>query len=152
MYGLARSFTRCFLGSGVLPPDAHCTPSLQYVYRGINIQISRANQTYFSYGLGIGLLRRIGISGIGRGRQILGNGCPFSREIENGLCATCCSAFRLHQSRPSRRCPAYLWLLILVAAKQASDQITRRLVAYGPSRASCPNDSESTQDFGGGGY
>ena len=38
--GLARSVIRCFLGSGVLPPDAHCTLSLQYVYRGINIQNS----------------------------------------------------------------------------------------------------------------
>ena len=38
--GLARSVIRCFLGSGVLPPDAHCTLSLRYVYRGINIQNS----------------------------------------------------------------------------------------------------------------
>ena len=38
--GLARSVIRCSLGSGVLPPDAHCTPSLRYVYRGINIQNS----------------------------------------------------------------------------------------------------------------
>ena len=33
------SFDR-FLGSGVLPPDARCTLSLRYVYRGINIQNS----------------------------------------------------------------------------------------------------------------
>ena len=38
--GLARSVIRCFLGSGVLPPDAHCTTSLRYFYRGINIQNS----------------------------------------------------------------------------------------------------------------
>ena len=39
--GLARSVIRCcFLGSGVLPPDARCTLSLRYVYRGINIQSS----------------------------------------------------------------------------------------------------------------
>ena len=39
--GLARSVIRCFLGSGVLPPDAHCTLSLRYVYRGINIQTKK---------------------------------------------------------------------------------------------------------------
>ena len=38
--GLARSVIRCFLGSGVLPPDANCTLNLRYVYRGINIQNS----------------------------------------------------------------------------------------------------------------
>ena len=41
--GLARSVIRCFLGSGVLLPDAHCTLSLRYVYRGTNIPNSRAN-------------------------------------------------------------------------------------------------------------
>ena len=41
--GLARCVIRRFLGSGVLPPDAHCTLSLRYVYRGINIQNSWAN-------------------------------------------------------------------------------------------------------------
>ena len=40
--GLARSVIRCFLGSGVLPPDAHCTLSLRYVYRGNNINPSNA--------------------------------------------------------------------------------------------------------------
>ena len=39
--GLARSVIRCFLGSGL--PDAHCTLSLRYVHRGINIQNFLAN-------------------------------------------------------------------------------------------------------------
>ena len=38
--GLTRSVIRCLLGSGVLPPHAHCTLSFRYVYRGVNIQNS----------------------------------------------------------------------------------------------------------------
>ena len=41
--GLARSGIRCFLGSGVLPPDAHCTLSLRYVAYMKTIFLFRAS-------------------------------------------------------------------------------------------------------------
>ena len=76
-----------------------------------------------SYGLEIRPFSRIWFSRIGRGRQILENEHPFSREIgslENRFCVTW-SGFWL--------CPRYLWLLILVVVEQIYDRMTRRLVA-----------------------
>ena len=59
----------------------------------------------------------------GVGDRFLKMGTHFQERpgsLENGLCVTW-SGFWV--------CPGYLWLLILVAAEQIDDQITRRLVA-----------------------
>ena len=65
-----------------------------------------------------------------------------SGSLENGLCVTW-SGFWL--------CPAYLWLLILVAVEQTYDQITRRLVAQRAAPAARVILSQ-TQAFGDRGY
>ena len=77
-----------------------------------------------SYGLEIGPFSRIWFSRIGRGRQILENGHPFSREIGlSGKWSLCYMVRLLAMPR------VFVWLLILVAVEQIYDQITRRLVA-----------------------
>ena len=77
-----------------------------------------------SYGLEIGPFSRIWFSRIGRGRQILENGHPFSREIGLSGKWSLCYMVRL-LATPM----VFVWLLILVAVEQIYDQITRRLVA-----------------------
>ena len=66
-----------------------------------------------------------------------------SSSLENGLCVTWSGFIWI--------CPAYLWLLILVAVEQTYNQITRRLVAQRVATAARVILSQ-TQAFGERGY
>ena len=78
----------------------------------------------------------------GEGDRFWKMGTHFSERsssLENGLCVIW-SGFCL--------CRAYLWLLIIVAVKQTSDQITRRLVAQraGPAARAILSQAQAFGD------